>query len=188
MRYWGWLCILLILSIWYGCVKKPIFPDENTSILPHYKGILIVNEGLWQQNNSTLTYYNPITQLVQRDVFYTVNNQILGDTANDLIKIGDTLFIVVSTSNTLYKLDAKTLKIIQTLVIPNGGDLRKIVYINPQKAYVSALTGQKVWIINPTTLEVLGSFYVSFPEEMAVLNGKLYITQSNYPPSFKNKN
>lgn len=178
--------VFLILSLFIACVKKPEFP-EQTSVHGEYSGILILNEGLWQQNNSTLTFYDPIRLEVTRDVFYKVNRQMLGDTANDLIKIADTLFIVVSTSNTLYKLEAKTLKIIQTLVISKGGDLRKMVYVNPQKAYISALTGQKIWIINPTQMQVIGSFSASFPEEMKLIQNKLYITQSNYPPNFKNK-
>lgn len=187
MQYRTILCILTLFLL-NACVKKPVFPDENTTSQNEYNGILLLNEGLWQQNNSTLTYYNPVTQEVKKNVFYTVNNQILGDTANDMIKIADTLFIVVSTSNTIYKLDAKTLKLLKTLIIPNGGDLRKIVYVNPQKAYVSALTGQKVWIINPSVMQVINAFSVSFPEEMKLITNKLYITQSNYPPNFKNKN
>lgn len=186
MQYWGvWVLLLFLIC---SCVKKPEFPEDEKTNQDAYSGILILNEGLWQQNNSTLTYYNPATKEVKKDVFYTVNNQILGDTANDIVKIADTLFIVVSTSNTIYKLNAKTLKILQTLVIPNGGDLRKIVYVNPQKAYISAITGQKVWIINPVTMQVLSSFPANFPEEMKLVHNKLYITQSNYPPSFKNKN
>lgn len=182
------LFIALTLFLYSSCVKKPLFPDENTISTNQYHGILILNEGLWQQNNSTLTFYNPISHEVKKNVFYMVNNQILGDTANDILKIADTLFIVVSTSNTIYKLDAKTLKISQTLIIPDGGDLRKMVYVNPQKAYISALTGQKVWIINPSKMQVLNSFAISFPEEMKLIQNKLYITQSNYPPNFKNKN
>jgi DNA-binding beta-propeller fold protein YncE len=180
--------VIVILLLLGACVKKPVFPEENIASQNEYKGILVLNEGLWQQNNSTLTYYNPVTQEIKKNVFFSINNQILGDTANDMVKIADTLFIVVSTSNTIYKLNAKTLKILQTLIISNGGDLRKMAYINPQKAYVSALTGQKVWIINPSTMQVLTSFSASFPEEIKFVQNKLYITQSNYPPNFKNKN
>ncbi len=187
MLRWA-IFMVLTLFLYSSCVKKPLFPDENTISTNQYHGILILNEGLWQQNNSTLTFYNPISREVKKNVFYMVNNQILGDTANDILKIADTLFIVVSTSNTIYKLDAKTLKILQTLIIPDGGDLRKMVYVSPKKAYISALTGQKVWIINPSEMQVLSSFAISFPEEMKLVQNKLYITQSNYPPNFKNKN
>ncbi|MCS7075772.1 MAG: hypothetical protein NZ455_03645 [Bacteroidia bacterium] len=181
------LYIAILTTLGYGCVKKPVFPHEENNFQNEYKGLLIINEGLWQQNNSTLTYYNPTSKVIQKNVFYLVNNQILGDTANDLLQVADTLFIVVSTSNTIYKLNAKTLKIIQTLTISNGGDLRKMIYLSPHKAYISALTGQKVWIINPSSMQVISSFYASFPEAMALIHNKLYITQSNYPPNFKNK-
>lgn len=177
----------LILLLWCvgACVRKPIFPKEDAP-KNLYEGILILNEGLWQQNNASLSFHNTNTQETQHRVFYTVNGENLGDTATDLCRVGDTLFIVVSTSNTLYKVNKNTLKLYQQLVIPNGGDLRKMVYVNPQKAYISALTGKKVWIINPQTMQVTGSFSASFPEQMRVINQKLYITQSNYPPNVKN--
>ena len=55
-------------------------PTESTTT-----GVYILNSGRMSSNNSTLDYYDPLTQELTGDVFAAVNGRGLGDTANDML-------------------------------------------------------------------------------------------------------
>ena len=61
--------------------QKPI--NNNT--------ILILNEGNFNQNNSTLAKYDIETGSIIKDFFREVNMRGLGDVGNDMIKYGSKL-------------------------------------------------------------------------------------------------
>ena len=60
---------------------KPIAPVAET-------GIYILNEGGFNMNNSTLSFYNFKTGNVISDIFLQENNRGLGDVGNDLKAYG----------------------------------------------------------------------------------------------------
>lgn len=73
--------------------------------------IYILNEGLQNKNNSSLTMYNVKTGEVVQNYFKVINGVGLGDTANDIMIYGGKMYITVSTDNIIWvtDLDAKVI-------------------------------------------------------------------------------
>ena len=102
-------------------------------------GVYILNEGLFQMNNSTLSYYDFKTSTLTDDIFLERNHRGLGDTGSDLKSYGSKLYCIVNNSNRLeiMKLsDATSLKAIDL----TGKQPRKIAF-HHGKAYVSCYDG-----------------------------------------------
>ena len=93
-----------------------LWPErESMSIseCSHADGLYILNEGTFQHNNSTITYYNFETGAITEDIFLEANHRGLGDTGNDLQRYGSKLYAVVNNSNRLEVMnfeDAKSIK------------------------------------------------------------------------------
>ncbi len=145
-------------------------------------GIYILNEGVWQMNNSTLSYYDIENNTFTEDIFLERNHRGLGDTGSDLQIYGSKLYCIVNSSNRVEIMradDAVSLKAISL----DGKQPRKIAF-HQGKAYVSCFDGDIVRI-DTATMEVDGTVYSgSNPEGLCVCNGKLYVANSgglNYP-------
>jgi hypothetical protein len=149
-------------------------------------GILVLNEGLYQQNNSTLSWINLDNEEVISDFFLQKNNRQLGDTGNDLEIYGAKIYLVVNGSNTLEILEKSTGKSLKQINIMNGSipkSPRSIAFYG-SKAFITCYDGF-VDILDTATLTITGRIPVGAnPEDLTVSNGKLYVSNSgglNYP-------
>ena len=75
------LCFFIL-----SCKKKKSEKNEQVSSVS--EGYLVLNEGLFNQNNASLTWYDLKTRNVTLDVFQANNQRGLGDTGNDMIRFG----------------------------------------------------------------------------------------------------
>lgn len=170
---------ILILLLFVSCKKDKIDPEIN---LPtnYSNGILVLNEGLFQQNNSTLSWIDLSTNKVKQDVFLNINDRLLGDTGNDLQRYGGKIYIVINASSTVEILDANTLKSIKQIPLNHqsqGQQPRRIAFWN-DKAYVSSYDGF-VNIIDTNSLSVSSRIEVGQnPEGLAVMNDQLFVANS----------
>lgn len=80
--------------------------DVEPTITAGEEPILVLCEGLYNMNNSTLAC---IGSTVDADIFTTANSRGLGDTANDMLLYGSKLYIVVNVSSTIEIIDAQTM-------------------------------------------------------------------------------
>ena len=97
--------VVIILIILSSC-KKEINPSTEISKLEN--GMLVLCEGLFQQNNSSLSWINLQNEEVDVDFFNSKNGRLLGDTGNDMQIYGGKIYIVVNNSNTLEILSKST--------------------------------------------------------------------------------
>lgn len=167
------LFCLLMLS--WACEKKPIVPDE-TAPESVVSGVYILNQGLWNMNNSTLSFYDFSTKHLTVDYFTAANGRGLGDTGNDLQLYGSKLYCVVNTSENILVINPSDCKVIQTVPLIGKSPRRICFYEN--KAYVSCFDGTVVRI-DTGSLQVEASVNVGpNPEGVGVANGKLYVAIS----------
>lgn len=139
-------------------------------------GAYVLNEGLFQHNNCTLSYYDFENQTLTPDMFLQENQRGLGDTGNDLKKYGSKLYCVVNNSHRVEVMDFETAKSIKAIPLP-GKSPRQITFYK-NKAYVSCFDGDVVRI-DTATLEVeLTAHSGANPEGICVCNGKLYVANS----------
>ena len=191
---------LLFLAI-VGCRKDPKpLPSEITKVEPNpvsdLKGMYLVNEGNMNMNKASLDYLDFKTGNYTLNFYNQINPTVtkgLGDVANDIGVYGSKLYVVVNNSNKVEVLDVRTGKRITQIDITN---CRYITFAGG-KAYVSAYLGVignsssangMVAEIDTTTLKVTRTAEVGRqPEELAVVNQKLYVANSGgySPPNYE---
>ncbi|MGX5819101.1 DUF5074 domain-containing protein [Chitinophaga lutea] len=158
-------------------------PQENG-----YAGFYLLNEANMGSNKSTLDYYDYTTGRYNKNIYATVNPTAvkeLGDVGNDIRIYGGKIYAVINVSGKVEVMDAYSAKRLGQIDIPN---CRYLAFANG-KAYVSSYAGPV--IIDPAapigyvaevdtvTLKVGRKVIVGYqPEEMAVVNGKLYVANS----------
>jgi YVTN family beta-propeller protein len=167
-----------------ACHKDKNSPKPTPT--PVTDGFYILNQGLFNDNNSTLSFYSYSSKQVTADIFTSVNGRGLGDTGNDIEIYGSKMYIVVNVSSTLEVVDAKTAKSLKQIKLFDGATGRepRDVAFYKGNAYVTSYDGT-VAVIDTATLGV--SKYITVganPEQLAVANGKAYVANSgglNYP-------
>ena len=168
-------------------------PQTVTSIV----GFYLLNEGNMAMNKASLDYYDYETSTYKRNVYGEANPTAtlgLGDVGNDIGIYGTKLYTVINASNKLEIMDVATTKRLKVIDIKNG---RYITFANG-KAYISAYDGDIglgqntpngfVAEIDTTTMAITRRVEVGRqPEELAVVDGKLYVANSGgySPPNYE---
>lgn len=184
----NFIFVLILSAIAVSCKKKPVQPtEETTSQSSLSNGILVLNEGLFQQNNSSLSWIDLSTNEVDLQFFEHKTTRNLGDTGNDIQRYGNKIYILVNVSSTIEVLNATTGAFIEHIDMKtSAGDDKQPRYIafNGSNAYVSCYDGF-VDVIDTASLTVQQRIQVgSNPEGLCVANNKLYVANSgglNYP-------
>lgn len=166
--------VIFILLVCFGACKKD--KPEPALVQPVDSAthkVYIACEGLYGSGNAALSLYDIEKGSSYEDVFKTANNAGLGDVLQSVLKIGDTLFLCVNSSNKVLAINAKDYKLIGQMNIPTP---RYILHVGNKKAYVSSLYSDKITIVDLQNIQVTGQ--VQMPkmntEGMLLLNNKVY--------------
>lgn len=176
------ILLTVLLAIFVSCndmhdvPREPIWNDTTVSAQ-----LLVLSEGLFNMNNSTLAKVDMTSGKVDYDFFRTSNKRGLGDTGNDMQQYGNKIYVVVNVSSQMEILDPKTgISLKQIPFFNNDGVARQPRYVvfSKNKAYVSCFDG---WVarIDTASLETDGWVQCGRnPDCMTIANGKLYISNS----------
>jgi len=193
---------LLSLAGLQSCRKEeqPL-AEETVDIAPpdpaaSPKGFYLLNEGNMNANKASLDYVDFRTGKYRKNIYNTLNPDVtkgLGDVGNDIAVYGSKLYVVVNVSNKVEVLDVKTARRVGQIDILNC----RYITFHDGKAYVSAYLGSVgdagapngiVAEIDTVKLNITRKVEVGRqPEEMAVMNGKLYVANSGgySPPDYE---
>ena len=176
------ISIVFAVVVLVGCKKK----DNPENDIALKNGMLVLTEGLFQQNNSALGFVNFTNSSSITSFFQAKNNRPLGDTGNDLQRYGGKIYIVVNVSSTIEVISAKTGNSIKQIEMAANGvakQPRSIAFHNG-KAYVTCYDGY-VDVIDTISLNVVHRIPVgSNPEGLVVSNNRLFVANSgglNFP-------
>ena len=102
----------------------------------------VINQGNWDGNDASLQMYDMATGYASspecvNDMFAVANKELLGDVAQDLLWVGNRLFITVSTSQKLEVLDESGKRICKHLYAAENACPRYL-----------ATDGAKVYVTN----------------------------------------
>jgi hypothetical protein len=172
----GILILLLFMAI--SCKKhkpKPIVEELLTN------GIMVLNEGLFQQNNSSLTWID-ITQSTNDNSFFeTKIGRGMGDTGNDLKRYGGKIYIVVNVSSTIEVLDASTGKLIKQVVMQTAAGVAKqprSITFSGGNAFVSCYDGF-VDVFDTTNIQLVTRIAVGKnPDQICSSGSNVYVSNS----------
>jgi DNA-binding beta-propeller fold protein YncE len=181
MRLWNllrnnllWLLLLPLLVL--SCKPDPPQPEPEPVPDVSASGLYIINEVLFQHNNSSLSYYNFRDGSFTENIFLDVNHRGLGDVGNDLQQYGSKLYIVVNNSNIVEVVDVNTVQSLKTISL-SGKQPRYVTFLD-NKAYVSCFDGDVVRI-DTASLQVESTVHTGLnPDGICVCNGKIYVSNS----------
>ena len=179
------ISILAILFASCSDNEKPIDIDPTNN-----KTVLILSEGSFNENNSTLAKYDIETGTYIKDYFVKVNNRGLGSLGNDLLLYGSKLYIVMNASGTIEVIDKLTGKSIRQIPMKLENKTSKLprqIIAHSGKVYVTS-TDDTVTRIDTITLEQDASITVGLdPEGLEISNNKIYVANSGgYSIGFNN--
>jgi hypothetical protein len=168
--------LFMIIAVTLASCKK-----EGSKVVNH-GSVIIVNEGGFQHGDASISLYDPSAKVVTNNVFKSENNFSLGDVAQSLCMIGDTVFIVMNNSQNIVVADAsQNFKYLRSIAM-TGASPRFFLPISGSKAYVTDLYANKIWIINYITGAIIGNIPVNgWTEQLISSGGKVYITEKTVP-------
>lgn len=177
---------LLILSVIIVSCKKDNTEDPNPPVDNFSNGLLVLNEGLFQQNNSSLSWVQFGDESVNNEIFEQKTGRLLGDTGNDIKRYGSKIYVIVNVSSTIEVLDAKSGSSIAQIEMVNAGipkQPRSIEFYGG-KAFVTCFDGY-VDVIDTSSFDIIQRIQVGDnPEGIVLANNKLYVANSgglNFP-------
>ena len=154
-------------------------------------GIYVFNSGNQGSGiEGSLSFLDPSGRALKNEVFKEVNGRSLGSTVQDGVVLGGSLYIAVSESNTIEVVDKNTVES-QAQILPatGQGEQPRDIVTDGEYVYVSMYDGH-VSRIDPATNTIDRTVEVGpNPEEMAVLDGYLYVVNSdgmNYSNGYVN--
>ncbi len=180
-------CIVLG-CIMLTCCEKPLTaPSTNpvtTPSIASISGAYILCEGLQRNDNATLSRYDAASAAVVNDIVPILNpNLRLGDTANNMVLRGDTLYIAVSTSRTIEIFRASTGVWIGRIRFEGKlQEPRQISILNDSTAFVSLLNDDSIHEFNPKNFTLKGAPILvgPSPEGIAVSDRYVFVANSGF--------
>ena len=190
----GLLSVCLAGTVITSCRGiEPITPSTGNEVTGgseagEVKGFFLLNEGNMGSNKATLDYFDYATGVYTRNIFAERNPGValeLGDVGNDLGIYGSRLYAVINCSNLVEVMDVETARHIAEIPLPNC----RYIAFDGGYAYVSSYAGAVefdpeyrrgyVAKIDTVTMQVVDTCSVGYqPEEMAVVDGRLYVANS----------
>ena len=149
------------------------------------EGLFICNEGNFQYGNATLSYYNPATKKIENEIFMRANAMKLGDVAQSMIIRNGIGWVVVNNSHVVFAIDINTFKEVGR--ITNLTSPRYIHFVSDEKAYITQIWDNRIFVVNPKRYEIIG--YIEVPnmtmesgstEQMVQQGDYLYVNCWSY--------
>lgn len=150
------LQLLLVVGA-TACMKWEYGNQEDITLPAH--GLFIINEGNFQYGNATLSFYDPVSKTVENELFFRANAMKLGDVAQSMVIRDGVGWVVVNNSHVIFAIDINTGKEIGRIV--NLTSPRYIHFLSDEKAYVTQIWDNRIFIVNPSTFSITG--YIECP-------------------------
>ena len=215
------LLLLLPCMLAFASCKVHIIPEKpspdaglegeavDARALSGFKKLFVLNEGQMGAGNASLDMLRLSDSNYITGVFRKMNPDVaagLGDVGNDIVAVGDELWITVNNSGIVEVLDARDETEIAAIPVP----MPRCLAFDDKYVYVSSWNGAAaifgsdwsvdleksknpkgvVYRIDRKTRQLDGSVEVGYqPEGMAVYDGKLYVANSGgissqLPPAY----
>ena len=163
------LCLCVAL---FSCDN---FSKEDTT--PVVSGTYLLNNGNWNSNDSNVGIYDPATREYTADAFFKVNGQKLGDLGQDILTVGENVYIAVNGSQTIF-VTGTDLKIRQQIDADKDGTRLSPRYFakSGNKVYVTYYEGYVGEISDDGSVRLCK--VGPNPEGIAVAGNNLYVANS----------
>ncbi len=141
-RFWTLFLYALVSTSFIFSLSSCSKDNENVLKGKYAQGYLVVNEGVFGQNNASVTHISENDALTQQ-IFQTVTGESLGDNLQLIFVLGDKAYLMVSNSNKIEVVNRGTFERITTIRNNDSTSLsrfanpRYMTNIGNNKAYIS---------------------------------------------------
>lgn len=175
--YRGALCACMAGLVLASCEPVDLGGDEAPVVSK--PDVFILCEGLWQANNADVSAYNSSLMRCTGDYYYRQNGQYLGDTGQDILCHDGYLYVSVSGSSYVAKLDCQGREVARRAISPEEGQPRYLA-AEGDYIYVTLYSG-RVAKLKASDLSVVDYASVGRnPEGIAVYKGQLLVANSGW--------
>ena len=166
-----------VLLVALGVFAASCTPDEKDETIS-LDGALVLNNGAWGKNNASISVYDLKNKTVTEGAFKAANGFDLGDLGQDILAVGQELYIAVNGSQTIFVTDNK--------LVSKKAIVAEVAKIKLSPRYLCS-GGGKVYVtyyegylgeIDPETYAVRVTKVGPNPEGVAYLDGKIYTANS----------
>ena len=171
------LCSLMMGASFASCSEDNDNEPQPT-IDPVENHTLILHEGNWGDKDAGIAlYHHTSPSILDKDIYRTVNGKQLGDVGNALTEEDDNLYVVLSSSKYVARLD-KQVKEQARYTFPEGEGEPRCIDVEDGYAYVTQHGGQ-VSKISTKDMTLAGTFKGGDNLEGIVeKDGKLYVANA----------
>lgn len=159
-----------LILIFFSCEK-----EKNTPINENFNnGVFILNEGNFQWENSSVSFYSFNSKNVNNHIFYNKNQKKLGDVAQSMTIKDSLAYIVVNNSQKIEIVNIKNFQSVGTIY--GFTSPRYIQILNNQKAYVTDLYSNTIQIVNLEQKSISSKINCNaWCEQMFLFDNKLFV-------------
>jgi hypothetical protein len=173
-KHFLWFFLMALTS----CKPPHLVEDE---IPDNISGaFLVLNEGLFQHNNSSITWFHWHTQQNTSELFEKKNFIGMGDTGNDMKIYGENIFVLMNNSHVLHVLNRRSGKLIEQVhLVENGiGASPRNLAFHQGKVYISAFNGY-LYKLDTIALVLENKIQLGTnPEQLLLVNDELWVSNS----------
>jgi DNA-binding beta-propeller fold protein YncE len=166
------LVILIICITIISCSKDNNVPIVNSEF---QNGIFVLNEGNYTWSNSSVSFIDLDSGIVQNNLFLNINRKKLGDVAQSMYAIDTLLFIIVNNSSKIEVVSLNNFQLINT--IQGFTSPRYMTKVNNELAFVSDLYSKYLKVINYQSFEIVDSIFLGkSSENLLKFNERIFVT------------
>jgi DNA-binding beta-propeller fold protein YncE len=175
-----YIIIIITIGALSSCMDEDLFPITPYNLYGS-RGVFVLNEGNYLNGDGSLSYYDLDTHETINQIFSKANGIPLGDVAYSMTIYNGKGYIVVNNSGLINVVDANTLLLLGKIEgLPSP---RHMLILNDELALVSDLYARAISIVNPKSMQVIGSiktggtslpYYQHSTENLIKIGNKIY--------------
>lgn len=143
------LIAVCILAVFFASCQDYDQIVEPPSI--QEQSLFLLNEGNFGWGEGTLSIYNPTSQQLDHEVFKTLNNENFGNVLQSVSKINNRYYFTVNNSQKIIITNDSLFKVGEVTGLTSP---RYIYPVSNNKAYITDLYAEGVYVLNLTTNEI----------------------------------
>jgi len=157
-----------------SCTKS-----EDNELARFTNGVFITNEGGFNSNNGTISFYNPSSGKIQNDIFRTANSRELGDVVQSMAIGNKKGYVVVNNSAKVEAVDMETFRSTGTI---QAGFPRHFAVIDDSTGFLTNGTVPgEVLVVDLNSFIVRDTITVgAWPENLIMAGENMWVTNGNY--------
>ena len=155
---------------------EPVDQGGDEASVVSNPDVFILCEGLWQANNADVSAYNSTLMQCTGDYYYRQNGQYLGDTGQDILCHDGFLYVSVSGSSYIAKLDLHGREVARRAMSPEEGQPRYLaaegdyIYVTLYSGRVAKLKAADLGLVGYASVGKNPEGIVAYKDRLLVAN------------------